>query len=70
MDPTMILIELIVGTFFGIVSMYACLKLALMIRPSRRVGWAKVRGYALTTALLLGAIIAGFVLLEVVLYVT
>lgn len=63
-----ILLELIIGTVYALISLYACLKLALTIRPSRQKGWWKVRAYFIVSALLLGAVISGILLTQVLIY--
>lgn len=65
-----IVLELILGTLYGLIALYACLKMALVIRPSRKKGWRKAGACFMVGALLFGAVMSGYVLLEVILYIT
>ena len=63
-----LMLEAILSAFFGLITLYACLRCAIITRPSRKKGWKKFGSYLLVVALLLGAVFSGWLLLEVVLF--
>ena len=64
-----ILLEVILSALFGIAAMYAFLKVAITTRPKRETNKKrKAWKYFIIVAMLFGAIMSGWLLLEVVIY--